>query len=59
LPVDDQVARRAAAFHVPDPAPFRDALIGATALVHGLSVVTRNTRDFERFAGLQVVNPWL
>ena len=58
LPVDEAVARRAAAFHVPDPAPFRDALIGATALVHGMTVVTRNVRDFERFAGLVVVNPW-
>lgn len=58
IPVDEPVARRAAAFHVPDPAPFRDALIGATALVHGLTVATRNTRDFDRFAGLDIVNPW-
>lgn len=58
LPVDEDVARRAAAFHVPDPAPFRDALIGATALAHGLVMVTRNERDFIRFPGLQVTNPW-
>ena len=58
LPVDEVVARRAAALHVPDPAPFRDALIGATALVRHMTVVTRNVRDFERFAGLPVVNPW-
>jgi toxin FitB len=58
LPVDEAVARRAAALHVPDPAPFRDALIGATALVHRMAVVTRNVSDFERFAGLAVVNPW-
>ena len=58
LPVDEDVARRAAALHVPDPAPFRDALIGATALVHRLVLVTRNVRDFERFPGSQVVNPW-
>jgi len=57
LPVDETVARRAAAWHVPDPAPFRDALIGATALVHGLVMATRNERDFARFAGLRVVNP--
>jgi len=57
LPVDETVARRAAALHVPDPAPFRDALIGATALVHGLVMATRNERDFARFAGLRVVNP--
>jgi predicted nucleic acid-binding protein len=58
LPVDETVARRAAGLHVPDPAPFRDALIGATALVHHLAVVTRNVKDFDRFAGLQVLNPW-
>ena len=58
LPVDETVARRAAAFHVPDPAPFRDALIGASALVHQMAVVTRNVKDFERFAGLEGVNPW-
>jgi predicted nucleic acid-binding protein len=58
LPVDEAVARRAAALHVPDAAPFADALIGATALVHRMTLVTRNTRDFERFAGLRLVNPW-
>ena len=58
LPVDEDVALRAAALHVPDPSPFRDALIGATALVHRLVLVTRNVRDFERFPGSQVVNPW-
>jgi predicted nucleic acid-binding protein len=58
LPVDAQVARRAAALHVPDPAPFRDALIAATALVHTMTVVTRNTIDFSRFDGVEVNNPW-
>ena len=58
LVVDERVARRAAALHVPDPAPFRDALIGATALVHDMTVVTRNVKDFERFEGLDVLNPW-
>jgi len=58
LAVDVAVAKRAASLHVPDPAPFRDALIGATALVHGMAVVTRHSKDFERFKGLDVVNPW-
>jgi predicted nucleic acid-binding protein len=58
LPVDEPVARRAAAFHVPDPAPFRDALIAGTALVHRMAVVTRNAKDFDRFDDLTVVNPW-
>lgn len=58
LVVDAAVARRAAALHVPNPAPFRDALIGATALVHQMAVVTRNVRDFARFERLEVVDPW-
>jgi predicted nucleic acid-binding protein len=58
LPVDGRVARRAAGLHVPDPAPLRDALIGATALVHDMTVVTRDLKDFQRFDGLDVINPW-
>ncbi len=58
VPIDEVVARRAAPLHVPDPAPFRDALIGATALVHRMAVVTRNESDFRRFDGLEVLNPW-
>lgn len=58
LPVDEMVARTAAALHVPERAPFGDALIGATALVHRLRLVTRNVRDFERFPGLVVLDPW-
>lgn len=58
VPVDVPVVVQAAALHIPDPAPFRDALIGATALVHGMTIVTRNLRDFERFTDVEVVNPW-
>lgn len=58
LAVDATVARRAAALHVPDPAPFRDGLIGATALVHGMTLVTRNIKDFTRFDGLDIIDPW-
>ncbi len=58
LAIDEPVARCAATLHVPDPAPFRDGLIGATALVHRMAVVTRNVKDFERFDGLEVVDPW-
>lgn len=57
LPVDSAVARRSAALHVPDPRPVRDALIAATALVHGLTVVTRNVDDF-RPTGVEVLDPW-
>ena len=58
ITVDERVARRAAALHVPDPAPFRDALIGATALVHEMTVVTRDLKNFERFHDLDVLDPW-
>lgn len=57
LSVDLPVARRAATLHVPDPRPERDALIAATALVHGLTVATRNVGDFEPM-GVGLVNPW-
>ncbi|WP_290659124.1 type II toxin-antitoxin system VapC family toxin [Kocuria sp.] len=57
LAVDLPVARRAAYLHVPDPRPERDALITATASVHGLTVVTRNVRDFENL-DVAVFNPW-
>lgn len=58
LPVDTAIARRCAALHVPDPRPERDALIAATALTHGLTVVTRNVGDFESM-GVPWLNPWL
>lgn len=58
LAVDVAVAQRAARLHVPDPRPERDALIAATALVHGMSVVTRNVADFE-VTGVPTINPWV
>lgn len=57
LPVDVAVARRSASLHVPDPRPERDALIAGTALEHGLTVVTRNLRDFSKM-GVPVINPF-
>jgi predicted nucleic acid-binding protein len=57
LAVDAAVARRSAALHVPDPQPFRDGLIAATALEHNLVVVTRNLADFEA-TGVKLLNPW-
>ena len=55
LPVDTAVVQRCAKLHVPDPR--RDALIAATALVHGMAVVTRNVDDFTPL-GVEIVNPW-
>jgi predicted nucleic acid-binding protein len=37
--------------------PLLDSMIAATALHHGLTVVTRNTRDFQR-AGVKVLDPF-
>jgi toxin FitB len=57
LAIDTSVARRCARLHVPDPRPERDALIAATALVHGLIVATRNVDDFKP-TGVEILNPW-
>jgi hypothetical protein len=37
--------------------PIKDSLIAATALVHGMTVATRNVRDFRK-AGVKIVNPF-
>lgn len=57
LPVDVPTARQAARLYVPDPRPKRDALIAATALTRGLTVVTRNVADFAPM-NVAVNNPW-
>jgi hypothetical protein len=57
LAIDTAVAQRCAVLHVPNPRSDRDALIAATALVHGLTVATRNVADFES-TGVGVLNPW-
>lgn len=57
LPVDTAVAQRCARLHVPDRRGERDALLAATALVHGMTVVTRNVADFQP-AGVTIINPW-
>ena len=57
LPVDTAVAQRCARLHMPDRRGERDALIAATALVHGMAMVTRNVADFEP-TGVTIVDPW-
>jgi predicted nucleic acid-binding protein len=58
LAIDAAVALRCARLHVPDKLSERDAMIAAAALVHGMTVVTRNVADFEA-SGVPLVNPWL
>ncbi|WP_441234237.1 type II toxin-antitoxin system VapC family toxin [Bradyrhizobium sp. 930_D9_N1_4] len=57
LAIDTAVTQRCAQLHVPNPRAERDALIAATALVHGLTIVTRNVGDFEP-TGVPLLNPW-
>nr|WP_321466966.1 type II toxin-antitoxin system VapC family toxin [uncultured Desulfobulbus sp.] len=57
LPVDTAVAQRCARLHVPDKCSERAALIAATALVHGMTIVTRNVADFQP-TGVTIINPW-
>ena len=57
LPIDTAVALRCARLHVPDKRGERDALIAATALVHGMTLVTRNVDDFKP-TGVTILNPW-
>nr|MCU0805866.1 type II toxin-antitoxin system VapC family toxin [Burkholderiales bacterium] len=58
LAIDAAVALQCARLHVPNKLSERDAMIAATALVHGMTVVTRNVADFE-VSGAPLLNPWL
>jgi hypothetical protein len=51
------VAQRCAKLHVPEPKAERDGFIAATALVHGMTVVTRNVGDYAG-TGVAILNPW-
>ena len=57
LPIDVVVARKCAGLHVPDRRAERDAMIAATALVHRMTVVTRNVSDFDQ-ESVELINPW-
>jgi len=57
IPIERAVALACARLHVPDPRPERDAFIAASALVHGMMIVTRNVADFAPM-GVDIVNPW-
>ena len=57
-PLDAAVIERAIALRQESKMGLADAIIAATALVHGLNLVTRNDGDFKHVAGLRVVNPF-
>jgi predicted nucleic acid-binding protein len=57
LPIDVAVAMKCAQFGQVHANHFADALLAATALVHNLTLVTRNIGDFRDFA-VPLVNPW-
>ncbi len=58
LAVDVAVAQHCARLHIPNSRSDRDAMIAATGLVHGMTVVTRNISDFE-LSGVPLLNPWI
>jgi hypothetical protein len=57
LGIDPEIAPRCARLHVPNPQNEGDTMMAATALVHGMTIVTRNVRDFEG-TGVKLLNPW-
>ena len=57
LPIDARVAELWGRLNVPDPVPTVDGLIAATALIHGLTLVTRNVKDVAG-TGVRVLNPF-
>jgi len=58
LPITDKIADRWGTLGIDQRIPDVDGLIAATALEHGLTVVTRNVDDFVR-SGVPVLNPWI
>lgn len=58
LPVSSEIAEVWGRLGVPDPLPVIDGLIGATAVVHGVTVVSRNVEDLRR-TGADVLNPFM
>lgn len=58
LPFTDNTAVVCAGLHIPNPRSDRDAMIAATAIEHGMTVVTRNTVDFAG-TGVKLINPFV
>jgi predicted nucleic acid-binding protein len=57
LPIDEPIAEAWALLSVPDRLPLIDGLLAATAKVHGLMLVTRNTADVAR-TGVAILDPF-
>ena len=57
LPFTEDTAIICAALHFPSPNPERDAMVAAIALQHRMTLVTRNTVDFEN-TGVGLINPF-
>lgn len=63
MSVDETVALSCAYLHVPDQKSYRDSLIGACAMIHGMTLVTRNLKDFKGLVDknkneIKLLNPW-
>ena len=58
LPLNETIIQEAITLRRQRKMSLGDAIIGATALIYGLALVTRNTDDFKHLAGLQLINPY-
>lgn len=58
IALDEVSSLKTASFHVPNPAPLADSFIASTAISYDLILVTRNTKDFIGFNGIQLLNPF-
>ena len=57
LPIDEEIAQLWGHLRTPNPECALDKLIAATALIHDLTVVSRNLKDFKK-TGVRVINPF-
>lgn len=57
LPIDEHVVRQTILLRQTYRTKLPDALVAATALAHGLVLVSRNAADFDKIADLKVINP--